>query len=107
MDDTPFKIFFCINGIETYTQSENQGVVNYIGLHVWTMALRGIYHGDKIGIFGISDGYLHSKIHSLTIVLLYAAVLGTAFLFGLILPWSCLLTFHIYWVLSMHICVCK
>ena len=50
------------------------------------MALRGISHGHKIGIFGISDGYLHSKIHSLTIDLLYAAVLGTVFLFGLILP---------------------
>ena len=56
MDDTPFKIFFWINGNEIYTQSEDQGVVNYIGLHVWALALRGIYHEDKIGIFAFASG---------------------------------------------------
>ena len=32
-------------------QLEDLGVVNYIGLHVWTLALGGIYHGDEIDIF--------------------------------------------------------
>ena len=32
-------------------QVEDLGVANYIGLHVWTLALRGTYHGDKFDIF--------------------------------------------------------
>ena len=27
------------------------GVANYIGLHNWTLALGGIYYGDKFDIF--------------------------------------------------------
>ena len=30
---------------------EDLGVVNYIGFCVWTLALEGIYHGDKYDIF--------------------------------------------------------
>ena len=30
---------------------EDLGAVNPIGLHVWTLALGGIYHGDKFDIF--------------------------------------------------------
>ena len=30
---------------------EDQSVVNYIGLHVWTIAPGGIYLGDKFDIF--------------------------------------------------------
>ena len=30
---------------------KDAGFVNCIGLNVWTLALEGIYHGDKIGIF--------------------------------------------------------
>ena len=30
---------------------EDLGVVNYIGLNIWTLALGGIYYGDKFGIF--------------------------------------------------------
>ena len=56
MDDTRFKIFFWINENGIYTQSEDQGVVNYIDLHIWTLALGGIYHGDKIGIFAFVSG---------------------------------------------------
>ena len=32
-------------------QIEDLGVVSYIDLHVWTLALWGIYHGDKFDIF--------------------------------------------------------
>ena len=32
-------------------QLEDLGVVNYTGLHDWTLALGGIYHGDKFDIF--------------------------------------------------------
>ena len=32
-------------------QLEDLGAVNYIGLHVWTLALGDIYHGDKFDIF--------------------------------------------------------
>ena len=32
-------------------QLEDLGVVNDIGLHVWTLALGGIYNGDKFDIF--------------------------------------------------------
>ena len=32
-------------------QREGRGVANYIGLHVWTLALGGIYLGDKSDIF--------------------------------------------------------
>ena len=30
---------------------EDLGVVNYIGFCVWTLALEGVYHGDKCDIF--------------------------------------------------------
>ena len=40
-----------INYTKIYTKSEGIGAVNYIGLHVWTLALGGIQDGDKIGIF--------------------------------------------------------
>ena len=80
-------------------QLEDLGVVNYIGLHVWTLALGGIYHGDKFDVFAwlvilwiclrfrnvkineISqkDGYLHSKMHCLTLDLHCTAILGTIF----------------------------
>ena len=32
-------------------QLEDQGAVNYIGLHVWTLALGSIYLEDKCDIF--------------------------------------------------------
>ena len=32
-------------------QLEDQGVVNYTGLQVWTLALGGIYLGDKFDMF--------------------------------------------------------
>ena len=32
-------------------QPEDLDVINCIGLHVWTRALRRIYHGDKFDIF--------------------------------------------------------
>ena len=32
-------------------QLEDLDVVNKIGLHFWTLALGGIYHGDKFDIF--------------------------------------------------------
>ena len=32
-------------------QIEDPGVVNYIGLHVWTLALGVIYNVDKFDIF--------------------------------------------------------
>ena len=51
MNETPLKKFFFINETKIYTKYEDLGVVNYIGVHVWAPALRGIYHGDKIGIF--------------------------------------------------------
>ena len=99
MNETPFKIVFCINENKIYTKSENLGVVNDIGLHIWTLALRGIYHGDKIGISAFDSGnilkmfeiqkywkkisqtdeYLHSKIYCLILDLLCTAVLGTIF----------------------------
>ena len=37
--------------LKSIQQLEDLGVVNYIGLNVWTLALGGIYHGDKSGIF--------------------------------------------------------
>ena len=40
MNETPKKIFW-INETKIYTKSD-LGVVNYIGLHVWTLALGGI-----------------------------------------------------------------
>ena len=99
MNETPFKIVFCINENKIYTKSENLGVVLDIGLHFWTLALGIIYHGDKIGtsafdsgnifkMFEIqkywkkisqTDGYLHSKIYCLILDLLCTAVLGTIF----------------------------
>ena len=38
-----------------YTKSKNLSVVNYIGFHVSTVALGGIYHGGKIGIFSFNS----------------------------------------------------
>ena len=32
-------------------QIEDQGLVNYTGLHVWTLVLGGIDLGDKFDIF--------------------------------------------------------
>ena len=32
-------------------QLEDLDVVNYIGLHIWALALGGIYHEDKLDIF--------------------------------------------------------
>ena len=32
-------------------QLEDEGVVNYIGFYVWTLALGGIYRGDKFDMF--------------------------------------------------------
>ena len=54
MNETPFKIFFFFFGqmrLASIQQLEDLGVVNYIGFHVWTLALGGIYHGDKFDIF--------------------------------------------------------
>ena len=84
--------------LKSIKQLEYLGVVNYIGFHLWTLARGGIYHGEKCDIsawlwkyfewFGIQkcwnkmyqkDGYLHSKIHCLTLVLLCTAVLVTIF----------------------------
>ena len=94
-----FKKFFWIKESKIYTKSENLGAINYIGLHVWTLALGGIYHGDKIEIFTFdsgnilnmfqiqkywykisqTDGYLHSKMHCLILDLLSTTILGTIF----------------------------
>ena len=41
---------FWINETKFSTKSEGLGAVNYIGFHVWTLALGGIQHGDKIEI---------------------------------------------------------
>ena len=43
--------YFLINSIKIDLKSEGLGVLNYISLHVWALALGGIQHGDKIGIF--------------------------------------------------------
>ena len=43
-----------INKIKIYTKSEGLGVVSYIGLHDWTLALGGIQHGDKTGILSLT-----------------------------------------------------
>ena len=32
-------------------QLKDLKVANYIGSQVWTLALGGIYHGDKFGLF--------------------------------------------------------
>ena len=37
--------------LKSRQQFEDLGVANYIDLHVWTLALGGVYHGDKFGIF--------------------------------------------------------
>ena len=84
--------------LKSMQQLEDLGVVNYIDLHVWTLALGGIHHRDKFDTFAwqsnilnmfeiqkcwnkISqkDRYLHSKIHCLTLGLLCTAALGTVF----------------------------
>ena len=36
--------------IASIQKHEDQGVVSYIGLHVWTLALGGIYLGEKFDI---------------------------------------------------------
>ena len=46
-----FKITFWINETKIYTKSEDLVVVNNIGLNIWTLAVGGTHHGDKIGIF--------------------------------------------------------
>ena len=51
MNKTPFKIFFGKMRLKSMQQLEDLGVVNYIGMYIWTIALGGIYHGDKFGIF--------------------------------------------------------
>ena len=106
-------------------QLEDLGVVNYIGLHVWTLALRGIYHeanliylldsGNILNMFEIQkcwnkisqkDRYLHSKIHCLALDLLCTTVLGTIFfLVCFFLEISSLFSF--FWgALRIHTCVC-
>ena len=37
--------------LKSIQQVEDLDVVSYIGLNVWTLALGGIYHGDKLEIF--------------------------------------------------------
>ena len=37
--------------LKSIQQLQDLGVANYIGLHVWALALGGIYHGDKLDIF--------------------------------------------------------
>ena len=37
--------------LKSIEQLEYLGVVNYIGFHVWTLAVGGIYHGDKFDTF--------------------------------------------------------
>ena len=37
--------------LKSIQQVEYLDIVNYIGLNVWTLALGGIYHGDKFEIF--------------------------------------------------------
>ena len=46
-----FFFFFGQMRLASIQQLEDLGVVNYIGFHVWTLALGGIYHGDKFDIF--------------------------------------------------------
>ena len=36
--------------LKSIQQLEDLGVVNYIGLYVWTLALGGMYHRDKFEI---------------------------------------------------------
>ena len=38
-------------GLKSIQQLEDLGVVSYIALHVWTLVLGGIHHGDKFDIF--------------------------------------------------------
>ena len=56
MNEIPFTIIFLIKETKIYTKSEDGGVVSCIGLHVWTLVLGGIYHGDKIGTFAFDSG---------------------------------------------------
>ena len=51
MNETPLKYFFGYMRLTSIQQLEYQGVVNYIGLHVWILALGSIYLGDKFDIF--------------------------------------------------------
>ena len=37
--------------LNSIQQLEYLDVVNYIGFHVWPLALGGKYHGDKFDIF--------------------------------------------------------
>ena len=54
---------FWINETKFSTKSEGLGADNYIGFHVWTLALGGIQHGDKIGNTCLTVGILwNSKI---------------------------------------------
>ena len=73
-----------------HTTKQFNSIIIIMGLHVWTLALGGLYHGDKFGILlhsgNISnmfeihtcwnkisqkDGYLHSKMHCLKLDLLW------------------------------------
>ena len=106
MSETPFKIIVSINQTKIYKNLKILVLSIVIALHVRTLALGGIYHGDKIGIFAFysgtiskmfeikkywnkisqTDWYLHFRIHCLTLDLFCFAVLGTSFFFGLFLP---------------------
>ena len=44
-------MIFWKNQTKVYTKSEDLGIVNNIGLHIRILALEGIQHGNKIGIF--------------------------------------------------------
>ena len=56
MNEIPFTIIFLIKETKIYTKSEDGDVVSCIGLHVWTLVLGGLYHGDKIGTFAFDSG---------------------------------------------------
>ena len=38
-------------GLKSIQKFGDIGVVNYIGLQVWTLGLGGIYNRNKVGIF--------------------------------------------------------
>ena len=41
MNETLFEITVWVNETKIHAKSEGLGVVNYIGLHAWTLALEG------------------------------------------------------------------
>ena len=88
-------------------QLKDLGVVNYIGLHVWTLALGGIYHGDKFDIFAWQLQYLkyvwdsemlkwnisERRVFAFQNTLLNIGptlncCIGNDIFFGLFLPWN-------------------